>query len=75
MNEPREAPFGTWASSVSPEVLATAAIQLGELAARAKPKLLIATHNGRRAPATQLLTDIRRSFTGNVVIAEDLQRF
>lgn len=53
----------------------TTAIQLGELAARAKPKLLIATHNGRRAPATQLLTDIRRSFTGNVVIAEDLQRF
>jgi ribonuclease Z len=53
----------------------TTAIQLGELAARAKPKLLIVSHNGRRAPAAQLLTDIRRSFTGNVVIAEDLQRF
>jgi ribonuclease Z len=53
----------------------TTAIQLGELAARAKPKLLIVSHNGRRAPATQLLADIRRSFTGNVVIAEDLQRF
>ena len=30
MNDPREAPFGTWASSVSAEMLATAAIQLGE---------------------------------------------
>ncbi|MEY2459650.1 MAG: hypothetical protein QOG30_1480 [Acidimicrobiaceae bacterium] len=53
----------------------TTAIQLGELAARAKPKLLIVSHNGRRAPAAQLLTDIRRAFGGNVVIAEDLQRF
>jgi ribonuclease Z len=53
----------------------TTAIQLGELAARAKPKLLIVSHNGRRAPAAQLLMDIRRAFSGNVVIAEDLQRF
>jgi ribonuclease Z len=53
----------------------TTAIQLGELAARAKPKLLIVSHNGRRAPAAQLLADIRRAFSGNVVIAEDLQRF
>lgn len=53
----------------------TTAIQLGVLAARAKPKLLIVSHNGRRAPAAQLLTDIRRAFSGNVVIAEDLQRF
>jgi ribonuclease Z len=53
----------------------TTAIQLGELAARAKPKLLIVSHNGRRAPADQLLADIRRAFRGNVVIAEDLQRF
>lgn len=30
MNEPHEAPFGTWASSVSPEMVATAAVQLGE---------------------------------------------
>ena len=53
----------------------TTAIQLGELAARAKPKLLIVSHNGRRAPAAQLLADIRRAFGGSVVIAEDLQRF
>jgi len=53
----------------------TTAIELGELAARAKPKLLIVSHNGRRAPAAQLLADIRRAFSGNVVIAEDLQRF
>jgi ribonuclease Z len=53
----------------------TTAIQLGELAARAKPKLLIVSHNGRRAPEAELLADIRRAFGGNVVIAEDLQRF
>jgi ribonuclease Z len=53
----------------------TTAIQLGELAARAKPKMLIVSHNGRRAPSAELLADIRRAFGGNVVIAEDLQRF
>ena len=53
----------------------TTALQLGEVAARAHPKLLVVYHNGRRAPADQLLADIRRSFTGPVVIAADLQRF
>lgn len=53
----------------------TTAIQLGELAARAKPKLLIVSHNARRAPAAQLLADIHKGFSGKVVIAEDLQRF
>ncbi|MEA2764190.1 MAG: hypothetical protein QOK07_594 [Gemmatimonadaceae bacterium] len=53
----------------------TTAIQLGELAARAKPKLLIVSHNGRRAPAAELIADIRRAFSGKVVIADDLQRF
>ncbi len=53
----------------------TTSMQLGELAARAKPKLLIVYHNARRAPAAQLIADIRRAFSGNVVIAEDLQRF
>lgn len=53
----------------------TTTIQLGELAARAKPKLLIVSHNARREPAEQVLADIRRSYSGKVLIAEDLQRF
>jgi ribonuclease Z len=53
----------------------TTALQLGELAARAHPKLLVVSHNGRRAPADQILADIRRSFSGPVAIAADLQRF
>jgi ribonuclease BN (tRNA processing enzyme) len=53
----------------------TTALQLGELAARAQPKLLVVSHNGRRVADEQLLADIRRSFKGPVVIAADLQRF
>ena len=53
----------------------TTAVQLGQIAARAKPKLLIVYHNARRAPSSEILADIRRSFTGPVVIADDLQRF
>ena len=53
----------------------TTSTQLGELAARAHPKLLIVYHNGRRRPADQILADIRRSFSGPVVIAADLDRF
>ena len=53
----------------------TTALQLGELAARARPKLLIVYHNGRRVTADRILADIRRSFSGPVAIAADLQRF
>jgi ribonuclease BN (tRNA processing enzyme) len=53
----------------------TTSIQLGELAARAKPKLLIVSHNTRRESSQQLLANIRRAYDGKVVIAEDLQRF
>ena len=53
----------------------TTSVQLGELAARTRPRLLIVYHNGRRATADQLLADIRRSFSGPVAIAADLQRF
>lgn len=53
----------------------TTAMQLGQLAARARPKLLVVYHNGRRAPGEQILADIRQSFNGPVVLAEDLQRF
>jgi ribonuclease Z len=53
----------------------TTSIQLGEVAARAKPKLLIVSHNTRRETSAQLLANIRRAYSGPVVIAEDLQRF
>lgn len=53
----------------------TTALQLGELAARARPKLLVIYHNGRRTSADRILADIRRSFSGPVAIAADLQRF
>jgi ribonuclease BN (tRNA processing enzyme) len=53
----------------------TTSIQLGELAARAKPKLLIVSHNGRREPTAQLIANIQKAFSGKVVVAEDLQRF
>jgi ribonuclease Z len=53
----------------------TTALELGVLAARARPKLLIVYHNGRRAPADRILADIRRSFSGPVAMAADLQRF
>jgi ribonuclease Z len=53
----------------------TTSIQLGELAARAHPKLLIVSHNTRRESSAQLLANIRRAYSGQVVIAEDLQRF
>ena len=53
----------------------TTSTQLGELAGRAKPKLLIVSHNTRRESAAEILANIRRSYNGPVVIAEDLQRF
>jgi ribonuclease BN (tRNA processing enzyme) len=53
----------------------TTALQLGELAAQARPKLLIVYHNGRRVTDDRILADIRRSFSGPVTIAADLQRF
>lgn len=53
----------------------TTALQLGVLASRARPKLLIGYHDGRRVAAERLLADIRRSYSGPVVMANDLQRF
>lgn len=53
----------------------TTSTQLGELAARARPKLLIAYHYTRRVPPEEILADIRRFFSGPIVMAEDLQRF
>lgn len=53
----------------------TTSIQLGEVAARAKPKLLIVSHNSRREPEAVMISNIRRSYSGPLVIAGDLQRF
>lgn len=53
----------------------TTALQLGVLAAQAGPRLLVVYHYGRQVGADQLLADIRRSFSGPVVFAVDLQRF
>ena len=53
----------------------TTALELGALAARARPKLLIVYHDGRRVAADRILADIRQAFSGPVVMAADLQRF
>lgn len=70
---PRQHSAAEWATYV--RQYHTTSLELGELAARARPKLLVVYHNGRRAIADQLLADIRRSFSGPVAIAADLQRF
>ncbi len=56
----------------------TTAAQLGELAARANPHLLVFTHNGRgsiAAVADSIITAVGRSFHGRVVMGRDLDRF
>lgn len=73
MQHPGNRSANEWASYVRD--YHTTALQLGELAARARPKLLIVYHNGRRGTADRILADIRRSFSGPVAIAADLQRF
>ena len=70
---PRNRSGSDWARYIG--AYHTTALQLGELAARVRPKLLVVSHNGRRATADRILADIRRSFSGPVVIAADLQRF
>jgi ribonuclease BN (tRNA processing enzyme) len=52
----------------------TSASELGEIAARAKPKLLVVTHEGYVDGTSEadMLADIRKSFKGAVKIAHDL---
>ena len=64
---------GEWARYVA--AYHTTALELGELAARAQPKHLVVYHDGRRGRADRILADIRRSFSGAVTLAADLQRF
>lgn len=53
----------------------TTAAQLGELAARANPKLLVISHNAQLAAADSIMTVVRRAFHGRVVMGRDLDRF
>lgn len=53
----------------------TTAAQLGELAARANPRLLVITHNAQTAAADSILIAVRRGFHGPVVMGKDLDRF
>ena len=54
----------------------TSDVELGELAARIRPKLLILTHIVRRgATDEELLAAVRHSFDGRVVVGHDLERY
>lgn len=52
----------------------TSASELGEIASRAKPKLLVVTHAGYMGGSTEadMLADIRKSFKGEIKLAHDL---
>jgi ribonuclease Z len=51
----------------------TSAVELGELAARAQPKLLVLTHRlDYGCSPDDLIRNVRRSFEGEVVVGEDL---
>ncbi len=51
----------------------TSGVELGELAARAKPKLLVLYHQLMwGATEEELLAEIRQSFDGEVAFADDL---
>jgi ribonuclease Z len=54
----------------------TSDIEVGQLAARIKPKLVILTHIIRRgATDEELLAGVRRTFNGRVVVGHDLERY
>ena len=54
----------------------TSGVELGELAARAKPGLLVLYHQLMwGATEEELLAEIRQSYTGNVAFANDLDRY
>ena len=56
--------------------LHTSDVELGELAARIKPKLLVLTHILRwGATDEELLAAIHGAFSGRVVVGHDLERF
>ena len=54
----------------------TSDVEVGELAARIHPKLVILTHIIRRgATDEELLAGVRRGFAGRVVVGHDLERY
>lgn len=55
----------------------TSAVELGQIAARAKPKLLVLTHVLRhQATDQELIDEVRKGgFEGQVVVAKDLDEF
>jgi ribonuclease BN (tRNA processing enzyme) len=54
----------------------TSDLELGQLAARIRPKLLILSHIIRRGATDQeLLAGVRQSFDGRVVVGHDLERY
>lgn len=54
----------------------TSDVELGQLAARIRPKLLILSHIIRRgATDEELLAGVRQSFEGRVVVGHDLERY
>jgi ribonuclease BN (tRNA processing enzyme) len=54
----------------------TSDVELGQLAARIRPKLLILSHIIRRgATDEELLAGVRQSFDGRVVVGHDLERY
>jgi ribonuclease BN (tRNA processing enzyme) len=73
MHHPGTRSATEWATYV--RAYHTTALQLGELAARARPKLLVVYHNGRRDSGDTIIADVRRAFSGPVVVAADLQHF
>ena len=76
--EPRTAPNPT-ESATWPTYMGdfhTSDVELGQLAARIRPKLLILTHIIRRgATDEELLANVRKSFSGRAVVAHDLDRY
>jgi ribonuclease BN (tRNA processing enzyme) len=54
----------------------TSDVELGQLAARIRPRLLILSHIIRRgATDEELLAGVRKSFDGRVVVGHDLERY
>ena len=54
----------------------TSDVELGGLAARTRPKLLVLTHLGMLGTDPVLVAGVRRGgFTGEVAVGKDLQRY
>lgn len=54
----------------------TSDVEVGQLAARIRPKLVILTHIIRRgATDDEMLAAVRRSFSGRAVVGHDLERY